>query len=165
MGYKVEIERKFLVNIEKLPQLPKGRRLTQGYLSFGPKATVRVRTEEAEDSREDIACLTIKGSGLVGRDEFEYKIPSDEANQLLKLAQATLVTKRRIILPVEGLPELKWELDIFDGENEGLVVAEIELPHEDFDFPHPDWLGQDVTEDPSYKNAALAQTPYKKWQV
>ncbi len=163
MGFKVEIERKFLVNIEKLPQLPKGHRLTQGYLSFGPKATVRVRTEEAEDDSENIAYITIKGSGLVGRDEFEYNIPDNEAQQLLKLAQAALVTKRRFILPVEGLPELKWELDIFDGENEGLVVAEIELPHQDFDFPHPVWLGKDVTEDPAYKNAALAQHPYKNW--
>jgi len=163
MGFKVEIERKFLVHIEKLPELPKGRRLTQGYLSFGPKATVRVRTEEAENSSENIAYITIKGSGLVGRDEFEYNIPFDEAQQLLKLAQAALVTKRRIILPVEGLSELKWELDIFDGDNAGLVVVEIELPDENFEFPRPVWLGQDVTEDPAYKNAALARNPYKNW--
>ncbi len=160
MGYKEEIERKFLVKSDLLPELPQGARLVQGYLGFEP--TVRVRTEEGPgDERK--AYLTIKGSGLVGRDEFEYDIPFEEACQLLKLSQASTVGKTRYKLPVAGAPELKWELDIFEGDNAGLIVAELEMPSADYAFERPAWLGQDVTEDPAYKNAALARHPYKDW--
>ena len=160
MALQQEIERKFLVRRELLPPLPEGARLVQGYL--GTQPTVRVRTEEGPGDRS-LAYLTIKGPGLVGRDEFEYEIPLEEARELLKLAQGSLVSKTRYRLPVEGAPGLKWELDVFDGENAGLIVAEIELPAEDTPFERPEWLGEDVTEDPAYKNAALAFHPFSAW--
>jgi adenylate cyclase len=160
MGYKEEIEYKFLVKPELLPPLGKGYKLVQGYLGFAP--TVRVRTEEGPDNQRT-AYLTIKGSGLVGRDEFEYNIPFEEAQQLLKLARFSLVSKTRYHLPVQNAPDLKWELDIFEGDNDGLVVAELEVPDEDYSFERPAWLGQDVTTDPKYKNAVLAQHPFKAW--
>lgn len=159
MAYKEEIEHKFLVNQDKLPALPEPNRLTQGYLNFKP--SVRVRLEEGPEQRKGY--LTIKGEGLVGRDEFEYDIPAEEAEQLLKLAKASLVSKRRYKLPVEDKPDLKWELDIFEGDNAGLVVAELEIPEHGYEFERPDWIGEDVTEDPRYKNSALAQKPYKNW--
>lgn len=159
MAYKEEIERKFLINKAKLPPLPEPHKLTQGYLCFSP--TVRVRLEEGPEARKGY--LTIKGSGLVGRDEFEYDLPADEVEQLLKLAQASVVSKRRYKLPVAGAPDLKWELDIFDDDNDGLIVAELEMPSYDYKFERPDWIGEDVTEDSRYKNAALAQHPFKNW--
>ncbi len=160
MGYKEEIERKFLVNRELLPSLPPGSRLQQGYLAFEP--TVRVRTEDGPGS-ERKAYITIKGEGMLGRDEFEYDIPFDEAQQLLKLAQSSIVSKTRYRLPVHDAPDLKWELDIFEGSNAGLIVAELEMPDRDYPFVAPIWLGQDVTEDPAYKNSALSRRPYKDW--
>ncbi len=159
MAYKEEIERKFLVDESKLPHLPEPKRLKQGYLSFGP--SVRVRLEEGPQGSKGY--LTIKGSGMVGRDEFEYDIPAEEAGQLLKLAKASIVSKNRYELPVPGAPELKWELDIFEGDNAGLIVAELEMPDYDYKFERPVWLGEDVTEDGRYKNSALAQKPFKNW--
>ena len=159
MAYKEEIERKFLVDQTKLPPLPAPKWLVQGYLSANP--TVRLRLEQGPEQRKGY--LTIKGEGLVGRDEFEYDLPADEVEQMLRLAKGFLVSKRRYDLPVPGAPELKWELDIFEGDNEGLIVAELEMPSYDYAFERPEWLGQDVTEDARYKNAALSRRPYKNW--
>ena len=166
MPFKIEIERKFLVLHDKLPPLPPAFELVQGYLSLDPSATIRIRLQQEEDSNKNLAFLTIKGRGLVGRDEFEYEIPFEEAQQMLKLSQTSLVEKRRYILPAEvqnGTSGLKWELDIFEGANSGLITAEIELPNEFSHFKRPDWLGQEVTEDPAYKNSSLAQIPYRNW--
>jgi adenylate cyclase len=160
MGYQKEIEHKFLVNQAKLPALPAGATIIQGYLALQP--TVRVRTAEGPgDHRKGF--ITIKGRGLVGRDEFEYPIPFEEATQLLKLAKYSLVRKTRYELAVKEHPNLKWELDIFEGDNAGLVIVELEVPEEDFQFTRPEWVGQDVTKDPAYKNAALARRPFKNW--
>jgi adenylate cyclase len=160
MGFMNEIERKFLVDKAKLPDLPQGSKMVQGYLAFKP--TVRIRTEEGPSDQRK-AYITNTGEGLVGRDEFEYDIPFEEAQQLLKLAQASLVRKTRYRLPLKEYPGLKWELDIFEGDNAGLTVVELEIPEEDFKYPRPEWLGREVTEDPAYKNAALAQHPFKDW--
>lgn len=160
MGYKVEIERKFLVRKDKLPALPEPLRLKQGYLAFGP--TVRVRTEDGPGN-ERRAYLNIKGAGTIGRDEFEYEIPRDEAEQLLKLTKGSIVSKKRYHLALPDHSDLKWELDIFEGDNEGLLVAELEMPDANLQFERPAWLGTDVTEDSEYKNAALAQRPFKEW--
>jgi adenylate cyclase len=157
---KQEIEHKFLVQREKLPPLPPGARLAQGYLGFTP--TVRVRTEEKAGGERQ-GYLTIKGDGLVGRDEWEYPIPFEDAEALLKLAIASVVVKTRHLLPVEDAPELKWEVDIFEGDNAGLIVAEIEIPAFGHEFHRPDWLGEDVTRDRRYKNAALATNPFRAW--
>lgn len=160
MGYMKEIERKFLVKKDKMPELPEGAKMVQGYLSFGP--TVRVRTEEGPgDSRK--AYITIKGEGMLGRDEYEYDVPFEEARRMLKLAHASLVAKTRYRLPLEKNPKLKWELDIFEGDNAGLVVVELEMPDENFEYPKPEWLDREVTEEPAYKNASLAQRPFKAW--
>jgi adenylate cyclase len=158
MALKREIEYKFLVRRGKLPELPPGARLVQGYLSWRP--TVRVRTQEEPDG-ERLGFLTIKGEGLVGRDEFEYPIPFEEADALLGLALASTVSKTRHRVPVEDSDGLVWEIDVFDGRNAGLIVAEVELPAEDHHFHRPPWLGEDVTEDPGYKNTALAQRPWR----
>jgi CYTH domain-containing protein len=160
MALKKEIERKFLVRRELLPELPPGRQLAQGYLSFQP--TVRVRTEEGPES-ELRAYLTIKGDGGISRDEFEYPIPFDEGRELLKLANGSVVTKTRYELPVEENPDLKWELDVFHGDNNGLIVVELEMPDAEHPFPRPEWLGEEVTRTGSYKNAQLAQRPFKDW--
>ena len=160
MSYKEEIERKFLVHKDQLPTLPEGAKLSQGYLAYRP--TVRVRTEDGPGDTKK-AYITIKGAGLVGRDEFEYDIPFEEAQQLLKLATDALVVKTRYKLPVSDHPDLKWELDIFEGENAGLIVVELETPDYETKYVHPVWLGEDVTEDSHYKNAALAQHPYQQW--
>jgi adenylate cyclase len=159
MSYKVEIERKFLVHHDRLPQLEGGAYLVQGYL--GTRPTVRVRTEELPEAKK--AYLTIKGEGLIGRDEFEYDIPFADGEALLKLANTALVAKTRYRLPVDGQPDLAWEVDVFAGDNAGLIVAELEMPAADHAFPRPDWLGEDVTEDPAYKNSALAQRPFNRW--
>jgi adenylate cyclase len=160
MALQKEIERKYLVRKELLPPLTSGRRMAQGYLSFQP--TVRVRTEAGADGARH-AYLTIKSYGLVARDEFQYEIPYAEAEALLNLAHGTVITKTRYDLPVEGRPELTWEVDVFEGENAGLITAEIELPSADCDFPRPEWLADDVSDQPAYKNAMLAQRPYTTW--
>ena len=160
MAHKEEIERKFLVQRERLPPLPEGARLVQGYLSFWP--TVRVRSEEGPGNHT-CGYLTVKGPGLVGRDEFEYEIPFEDARAMQQLAQAALVSKTRHRVPATPGDDLTWEIDVFDGANEGLIVAEIEIPSLECMFDRPAWLGQDVTEDPAYKNAALAQHPYNSW--
>jgi adenylate cyclase len=160
MARKNEIERKYRVHRDLLPELSGGSLLEQGYLGFRP--TVRARTEMCE-SGERHGFLTIKGPGLLGRDEFEYEIPYEEARALLGLSQGAVVRKRRYRMPMEGRPDLQWELDVFEGDNEGLIVAEIELPAEDCDFRRPEWLADEVTLDPAYKNAALSQRPFKTW--
>lgn len=157
---KQEIERKFLVRAELLPALGPGRRLAQGYLSFAP--TVRVRTEVGPGI-ERRAYLTIKGRGLVARDEFEYEIPFDEAEAMLEMCQGSVVTKTRHEVPADGSDGLVWEIDVFDGANQGLITAEIELSSPEQAFPRPEWLGEDVSRDPAYKNALLAQRPFSTW--
>jgi adenylate cyclase len=141
----VEIERKFLVDAGKLPkQLPQGDELTQGYLSTDP--AVRIRLVDRPDGTR-FAALTIKGKGLIRRDEFEYAIPVEDAEALLRLCTKSLRKVRR---------ELgKFVLDHFADRN--LWLAEIELGSEEEKFDRPDWLGQEVTDDPGYSNTRLAK--------
>jgi CYTH domain-containing protein len=160
MGYKVELEYKFLVDAAKLPELKGGSKLSQGYLAFNP--TVRIRLDEPENGQA-VGYITIKSPALAGRNEFEYEIPADEAKELLKLAQSSVVAKRRYKLPLEGAPDLKWELDVFEGDNAGLMIAELEVPDSTTNFTRPAWIGEDVTDDPRYTNAALSSHPYKFW--
>lgn len=152
-----EIERKFLVAKENLARIQPERsvRMRQGYLSRAPGRTVRVRIED------DRAFLTIKGraSGLA-RPEFEYEIPLADASALLEMADGPLVEKVRHYVPFGGLV---WEVDEFFGDNEGLVVAEVELSREDQAFETPDFVGAEVTSDPRYLNSRLAVEPYSTW--
>lgn len=153
----LEIERKFLVHNTNITDTLAGERLTQGYLSHDKNATVRVRIAGGS------AWLTIKGKTEgATRSEFEYPIPLDDAQAMLaELCGQGVIDKTRYRLP-QG--ELCWEIDVFHGDNDGLVVAEIELPSEDTPFDKPDWVGREVTGEVRYYNSALSSTPYRLWQ-
>jgi len=149
----IEIERKFLVHRERLPQLPEGETIIQGYIPALNRITVRVRIRAAR------AWLTLKGASTgIRRSEFEYEIPlSDARDMLAQLCQAGVVEKTRYEILHAGQ---RWELDIFAGANAGLLVAELELPHEDQPFEKPDWVAEEVSADPRYSNQALLQHPW-----
>ena len=152
----VEIERKFLVcNDTWRADLVSETRLLQGYLTQGPGPTVRVRISG------ELAYLTLKGAtNGVSRLEFEYPIPVADARTLLReLAVSPLIEKTRY--RVRSGADV-WDLDVFAGENAGLVLAEIELPSEDAPFERPDWLGEEVSDDPRYFNASLARHPFQR---
>ncbi|MDD4515538.1 CYTH domain-containing protein [Massilibacteroides sp.] len=154
-----EIERKFLVSGDFSKHVTSGGRIVQGYLTSVPERTVRVRI------RDEKGYLTIKGpSGEDGiaRVEFEYHIPVREAEELLKLCEPGVIDKIRYLVPHE---QHVWEVDVFDGCNEGLVVAEIELKEENEPFVHPSWLGQEVTGQVRYYNAMLSKRPYNEWSA
>jgi adenylate cyclase len=150
-----EIERKFLVRDPSVVAGSAGTRFRQGYLSRDPERTVRVRRAG------DRAWLTIKGrSRGASRDEFEYEIPPQDAEQLLALCPNPLIEKTRHLVDVDGAT---WEVDVFEGDNAGLVIAEIELGAVDAPVTIPDWAGPEVTEDPRYYNANLAARPFGTW--
>ena len=152
----VEIERKFLV-IDDAWQADadEGTEIHQGYLATTPERTVRVRVSAKG------AWLTIKGAskGAV-RAEFEYPIPPDEAANLLALSETIIVAKTRYHVDHAGRT---WEVDVFAGENEGLVMAEIELESEDAAVDLPRWVGEEVTDRPEFQNSNLAQHPFTRW--
>ncbi|MBZ2189956.1 CYTH domain-containing protein [Alcanivorax sp. JB21] len=151
----VEIERKFLVRTTAMLENQPGLALHQGYLSHTPETTVRVRIQGEQ------AWLTVKGrNDGARRAEFEYAVPVADARDMLALCPAGRIEKTRYRLPAG---EHVWEVDVFHGDNEGLIVAEIELRHEDDAFERPPWLGQEVTGDPRYYNSQLSQTPYRDW--
>lgn len=152
----VEIERKFRITDADFLTHRDGERLTQGYLSHDPRATVRLRVQG------DNAWLTIKGKTRgASRSEFEYPIPRDDARAMLEeMCPEGVIDKTRHRIPVG---EHVWEVDVFHGDNQGLVVAEVELDSEDQPFEHPPWLGEEVTGDPRYYNSALSRTPYAQW--
>jgi CYTH domain-containing protein len=151
-----EIERKFLVRGESWRAAAcASTPYRQGYLSTVKERTVRVRIAGAK------AYLTVKGVAVgASRDEFEYEIPLADARYMLEAMCEVLVEKTRWIVPHEGH---RWEVDEFGGANAGLVVAEIELEHEDEAFARPDWVGEEVTHDPRYSNANLARAPWRAW--
>ena len=153
----LEIERKYLVDLEKLGTLENGTRIKQGYLSTNKDAVVRVRV------KNDKAYLTIKGSNIgVTRLEFEYEIPLIEANEMLdKLCQKPVIDKTRYIINHENHT---WEVDIFYGDNEGLVVAEVELSSEDEHINLPSWVKEEVSHDDRYFNSNLMKFPFKDWE-
>jgi adenylate cyclase len=152
----IEIERKFLVRDERWKALGQGVLLRQGYLSSDPDRIVRVRIEGGA------AMLTIKGRTVgATRAEWEYPIPMEDAHAFLdSLCEKPLIEKRRHRIPYAGMV---WEVDEFLGENAGLVVAEIELESEHQEFSRPEWIGEEVTQDPRYFNANLLRHPYTKW--
>ena len=150
----IEIERKFLVvgdDWRAASAVP----CVQGYLNRDKARTVRVRIVQEQ------AWLTIKGTSAgATRAEFEYPIPLADARQLLALCDGPLVRKTRRVVEHAGST---WEIDEFQGDNAGLVVAEIELASEDAPFVAPPWLGAEVTHDPRYFNSSLAAAPYSTW--
>lgn len=152
-----EIERKFLVKSKEWrAQATPGIRFRQGYLAGGGKASVRVRVEG------ESANLNIKSATLgIRRQEYEYPIPLAEADAMLdSLCDGRLVEKTRYGVMVGNH---LWEVDVFEGDNAGLVVAEIELDQEDEPFIKPDWAGEEVSHDPRYYNVCLAEHPFKEW--
>jgi adenylate cyclase len=153
----IEIERKFLVknNLWK-ENANNGTDFEQAYFTRNGSCSVRVRKEG------DKANLNIKSAkpGIV-RQEFEYAIPLDEAEELLSLCCSTTVTKKRYKVVHAGKT---WEIDVFTGENDGLVVAEIELDSPDENFELPPWTGNEVSSEIRYYNTELARHPYSKWE-
>ncbi|RQO68319.1 adenylate cyclase [Pedobacter sp. KBW01] len=152
-----EIERKFLINQQKWDSLskPAGKLVRQGYLLTDKNKTVRVRATEAK------GFLTIKGQTVgATRLEYEYEIPLTEAVELLDHFSQAELSKTRYEIAFEGKV---WEVDVFSGHNEGLIVAEIELESETETFNLPDWVSKEVTEEEKYYNSNLTITPFKNW--
>jgi adenylate cyclase len=145
-----EIERKFLVAGDGWNAAAKGSSvIRQAYLAATDKTSVRARIKD-----ETEAFLTIKSaeSGH-SRREYEYPIPVADARELMALRIGRLIEKRRYIVPAGAL---RWEIDVFSGDHQGLIIAEIELPDADASFERPDWLGKEVTGDLRYYNVSLA---------
>lgn len=162
----IEIERKFLVHsTEYKAEAMQQFTIQQGYLNSAPNRSVRVRT------KGDKAYLTIKGtSNAAGtsRYEWEKEISIAEAEDLLLLCEPGMIQKIRYEVLVANTTSKSpathiFEVDAFFGDNEGLVIAEVELQTEDETFHKPDWLGKEVTGDSRYYNASLSRTPFKNW--
>lgn len=153
----LEIERKFLVKGNFKQEVASSSRIVQGYICSVPGKSVRIRI------RGEKGYLTIKGASDekgMSRYEFEQEIPLTDAEQLLSLCEPGVIDKVRYLVDCGGHT---WEVDEFHGDNEGLLVAEIELVSEDEAFERPDWLGDEVTGDRKYYNSMLAKHPYKEW--
>lgn len=153
-----EIERKFLLVDEGWRGLAQGIEYRQGYLCASKERSVRVRIAG------DKGFLTVKGATVgAARSEYEYEIPLIEAREMLDtLCPQPQIEKKRYTIISHGFI---WEIDEFLGVNQGLVVAEIELEREDQSFQRPDWIGEEVTGDARYYNAALCVEPFSKWGV
>lgn len=153
----VEIERKFLVrDTSWKDNVSRSIVIKQGYLSTDPDRTVRIRI------KGDQGVLTVKGrSQGVSRAEFEYEIPRDDAEAMLLLCNDVPIEKVRNEILVGGK---LWELDVFEGANQGLVLAEIELADENEVFELPSWVEKEVSEDVRYYNSYLSKTPYATWK-
>lgn len=151
-----EIERKFLVSRDAWRPGFDPKPMRQGYLAFGPPVSIRVRVSGGG------AFLNIKQSTLdISRDEFEYEIPAEDAEFMLaNLCAGRLIEKTRHHVRHGGLV---WEVDVFEGANAGLVVAEVELEDAGQPVDVPPWAGPEVSGDPRYLNSSLAQRPFSTW--
>lgn len=154
-----EIERKYLIKGDFSRNVISSIRMEQGYICDMPGRTVRVRIAG------DRGWLTIKGEsrdGGVSRFEWEKEIPVEEARQLMELAVGTRIEKIRYLADYRGQ---RFEIDVFEGENRGLVVAELELPSPDTPVEKPSWLGREVTGERRYYNSQLISNPYCRWEL
>ena len=150
----IEIERKFLTVSDVWRSAP-AVYFCQGYLNRSKERTVRIRVAGEQ------GFLTIKGANTgASRAEFEYEIPLADAKQLLALCEGPLIEKYRRKIAYAGM---LWEVDEFLGDNQGLVVAEIELESEAQVFAKPDWIGEEVTQDARYYNSNLSLNPFNTW--
>ena len=150
-----EIERKFLLKegVVFADRLERSDKILQGYLSRGPVVRVRIQNGRGY--------LTIKGSGLLTRAEYEYRIPTNEAEELLELCVGSRIVKtRHIVIAKEGALTTRWQVDEFHSPIK-LWMAEVELPSEDAPFVKPSWIGEEVTHDIKYTNAAISTVPTK----
>ncbi|NRA21551.1 MAG: CYTH domain-containing protein [Oceanospirillaceae bacterium] len=152
-----EIERKFLIDLTKIGPLEGGTYIKQGYIATADKTVVRARLAGNK------AYLTLKGENKgITRAEFEYEIPVADARQIMtELCHGPMVEKTRYLIVFSGHT---WEVDIFHGDNDGLVVAEIELENEDESFELPAWVTTEVSGDAKYYNASLLDNPFKRWE-
>jgi adenylate cyclase len=153
----IETERKFLVKKTKLCLPSVGYSIIQGYICSGEFPTVRIRI------KGDRGYITIKGKSgksRMSRYEWEKEIPLSDAEELLKLCTSGFIDKTRYEIDYCGNV---FEVDVFHGLNDGLIVAEIELASEDQEFEKPSWLGKEVTRDKRYRNSYLSNNPYKNW--
>ncbi len=152
----LEIEKKFLKKNDNWKQfVSEEKEITQGYLNANPNRTVRVRIA----GKRGFLTIKSKSKGSV-RSEFEYEIPIEDATELIELCEKPILSKTRFIVKFENHT---WEIDVFEKENKGLVVAEIELSKEDEFFLTPDWIGKEVTEETKYYNSQLIENPYSEW--
>jgi adenylate cyclase len=153
----LEIERRFLVADEGWrKRASKGARIRQGYIAIGDLASVRVRIREKSK-----ATLTIKSRVSERRRlEFEYEISSKDAVALLALCQGSIIEKVRYRMRDR---DLTWEIDVFEGRNAGLIVAEVELRHEKQSLQLPEWVGKEITSQDRYSNTRLALRPFCSW--
>jgi len=153
----VEIERKYLVIHEKLPALEKGELIVQSYVPTLNNSTVRIRLYGTT------AFITLKGpSQGISRPEFEYPIPASDAHEMLTLLCAPgAIEKHRYKVLHDGMI---WEIDVFEGSNKGLILAEIELNSETQQYKLPDWIGADVSADIRYSNQSLMKSPWPAWK-
>ena len=155
-----EIERKFLVNSDFRKDVFRSLRIVQGYLSSVPERIVRVKIKGEK------GFITVKGAcntSGISRFEWEKEIEADEALSLLQLCEPGIIDKTRHLIKNTDGTHL-WEVDEFHGDNDGLIIAEIELRNENEPFDKPTWLGEEVTGDPRYYNAQLKENPYKNWK-
>ena len=153
----LEVERKFLIAGDFKSFAKKSVRITQGYISSAPERTVRIRIKGEK------GFITIKGIGSasgVSRYEWEMEIPLAEALDLLQICEPGVIDKTRYLIE-DG--RHTFEVDEYYGDNEGLIVAEVELSSEDEAFSKPEWLGEEVTGDVKYYNSMLMKNPYKNW--
>jgi CYTH domain-containing protein len=151
----VEIERKYLVKGEGWkPVDVSGMKIRQGYM-FNDGGIVRARVAGER------GYLTLKGQGLITRHEYEYEIPAEDADEIIEYFCAGLVVEKvRYDVNYEGH---LFSVDVFEGENEGLVLAEVELQSEEEGIALPDWIGEEVTHNPRYHNSNLLGLPYSQW--
>ncbi|MCL6217946.1 CYTH domain-containing protein [Zunongwangia pacifica] len=154
----IEIERKFLVKSALFKEEAyQKNRIKQGFLNTDPLRTVRIRI------KDETAFLTVKGknneAGL-SRFEWEKEIDKTDAEALLKLCEPGMIDKTRFLV---NAGNHVFEVDEFYGDNDGLIVAEVELATESEVFQKPDWLGEEVTGDPKYYNSQLSKNPFKSW--
>ncbi len=162
-----EIEKKFLVKNNTWKTKATGILFQQGYLFAEENKVARIRIAGPQ------AWLTIKSKiSAIKRLEFEYPIPLTDAQAMLQLCKKPIISKHRYTFPyapphsssATTTPQhLYWEVDEFHAENKGLIIAEIEIPHENYTLQLPSWIGTEVSEDPRYLNANLAKHPYTKW--
>jgi len=152
-----EIERKFLVNIDKWNEVVKTQKffIKQGYLIINHIISIRVRQTEAN------GYITIKGNKVgITRSEFEYSIPKEEAEQLIDMYATSILSKFRYIIEFKNK---LWEVDEFLEDNSGLIIAEIELSNEKEKFELPEWIDKEVTHEEKYYNSNLSTHPFKNW--
>lgn len=151
----LEIERKFLIDQTKWQPTTGGTKMIQAYLSVFPAPTVRIRIAGER------AFLTIKGrTETIARPEYEYEIPVSDAAEMMLMAVSLPVEKNRYKVYFEGLC---WEVDVFSGENAGLIIAEVELNSVDQVIKLPEWVQEEVTHDRRYYNSYLSGHPFTKW--